>query len=218
MKSQMVLKGFVIAALTLVILIALFMISGTIDERQQFRQEAVRSIESSYAGPQTIVGPVLVRPYKQTVETIVEDEKGKKRKVVHTDELAATSFPHELHVSGTMTPDERHHGLYKVTVYEFAGEVQGSYEIADPQTAGTLVWGEPYLAMSVADVRGIVGTPEVTVNGRGKAMYQGAPATMTWQPNLRVPLRGETALKGRVDFAIKVNPGRNGTVEHCSSR
>ena len=207
MKQNLTVKLFAIAGLTVVILIALWMVSSTIDDRQRYRDDAVSSIEASYAGPQTIVGPVLVRPYTQTVETMEDGEKRTKKKVVRTTELTATSFPHARDVRGALTPTERRHGLYKVTVYEFDGHLKGSMEVVDPQTTGTVVWGEPYLAMSVADVRGIVGTPAVMVNGQPETMFQGAPATMGWQPNLRVPLRGARVLKGRVEFAIDMNLG-----------
>jgi len=205
MNRTLGLKLFVIGAVMGVILIALVMVNSTISERQQYRDDAVRSIEQSYAGPQTLIGPVLVRPYTQTTVTTEDGEKGTKKQVIHTSQLAATSFPHTLDVRGKLTPSERRHGLYTVTVYEFAGHLKGSVEIVPPETSGTVVWGEPYLAMSVEDVRGIVGTPTVTVNGTPETMYQGAEATLGWQPNLRVPLRGVTALNGRLDFAIDMN-------------
>jgi inner membrane protein len=104
-----------------------------------------------------------------------------------------------------MLPSERRHGLYKVEVFEFQGELSGRLDVVDPPMEGTVVWGEPYLELSVSDVRGIVGTPKVLVNGVAEPMLQGAPDTSGWQPNLRIPLRGEGALKGHLDFAIEMN-------------
>jgi inner membrane protein len=205
MNKRLGLKLLAIGALTLAIAIALVMVNGTIDDRRQYRDEAVKSIEASYAGPQTLIGPVLVRPYTQTTETMDEDLKGHKKKVVHTDTLNAISFPQDMDVRGTVKPDERRHGLYNVTVYEFEGELKGSVEVVQPKTEGTVVWGEPYLAMSVQDVRGIVGTPVVEVNGAPETMLQGAPSVIGWQPNLRVPLHGLTALSGRLEFAMQMN-------------
>jgi inner membrane protein involved in colicin E2 resistance len=59
-------KGFAISALACVILIALYMVSCVIDDRQKYRDAAVQSIEGSYAGPQILIGPILVRPYTQS--------------------------------------------------------------------------------------------------------------------------------------------------------
>jgi inner membrane protein len=110
-----------------------------------------------------------------------------------------------LNMRGVMLPSERRHGLYKVEVFELQGRLRGHYDVVDPQTEGTVVWGEPYLALSVTDVRGIVGTPKVLVNGIEETMFQGAPVTSGWQPNLRVPLHGKTSLKGQVDFTVDLN-------------
>jgi inner membrane protein len=205
MNLKLALKLLVIGVVTGVILIALAMVNATITDRQKYRDEAVESIETSYAGPQTVIGPVLVRPYKQTTVTMEDGEKGVKRRVEHVAALTATSFPHVLNVRGKLTPTERRHGLYTVTVYELAGHLEGSLEIVPPLTTGQVVWGEPYLAMSVEDVRGIVGTPTVVVNGAPETMLQGAESTMGWQPNLRVPLRGVKELKGHMEFAIDMN-------------
>jgi len=205
MNLTLALKLLVIGGVTGVILIALALVNSTITDRQAYRDDAVKSIEASYAGPQTIVGPVLVRPYTQTTVVMEDGEKGTKKRVEHVYELTATSFPQVLDVRGKLTPTERRHGLYKVTVYEFAGHLKGSMEIVQPQTTGKVEWGEPYLAMSVEDVRGIVGTPSVVVNGTPETMFQGADSTMGWQPNLRVPLRGVKELSGHVEFAINMD-------------
>jgi inner membrane protein len=205
MNRTLALKLLVIGVITGVILVALAMVNGTINDRQKYRDDAVKSIESSYAGPQTVIGPVLVRPYTQTIVTMEDGEKGTKKGVEHVSALTATSFPHALDVRGKLTPTERRHGLYTVTVYEFAGHLKGTIEIVQPQITGKVEWGEPYLAMSVEDVRGIVGTPTVVINGTPGTMLQGADSPMGWQPNLRVPLRGVKELNGHVEFAIDIN-------------
>lgn len=205
MNKMLVHKALAISALGCVILVALFMVSGVIDDRQKYRDAAVHSIEASYAGPQTLIGPVLVRPYTQTVETSDISETGVRKLVTHKRELTAASFPRDLNVRGAILPSERRHGLYKVEVYEFQAVLKGGLDVVDPTTEGTVVWGEPYLALSVADVRGIAGTPKVLVNGVAEPMLQGAPDMTGWQPNLRIPLHGLGALKGHLDFVIEIN-------------
>jgi inner membrane protein len=96
MNLKLALKLLVIGVVTGVILIALAMVNGTITDRQKYRDEAVKSIEASYAGPQTVIGPVLVRPYRQTTVTMEDGEKGVKRRVEHVAALTSTSFPHVL--------------------------------------------------------------------------------------------------------------------------
>lgn len=178
MSNKLGFKLLIVSAITGLILIALGMVNSTINDRQRYREDAVKSIETSYAGPQTIIGPVLVGPYTQTSVTIEDDKKGLKKRVVHSAARTATSFPHVLAIRGKLIPTERRHGLYTVTVYEFAGQLRGSMEIAPPPTTGQIEWSEPYLAMSVQDVRGIVGTPAVVVDGTPQTMLQGADSPM----------------------------------------
>ena len=71
----------------------------------------MKSIEASYAGPQTLIGPVLVRPYTQTIVTMEDGEKGVRKRVEHVTELTATSFP-MCWMRGKLTPTERRHGLH----------------------------------------------------------------------------------------------------------
>jgi inner membrane protein len=205
MNRMLAQKALAILALACAILIALHMVSGVIDDRVKYRNEAVQSIEASYAGPQTLIGPVLVRPYTQTVLTTEVDNHGVKKTILRKRELTGTTFPRELDLRGTIIPNERRHGLYKVQVYEFQGELKGRLDVVDPPVEGTVVWAEPYLELSVADVRGIVGTPRILVNGVPEMMLQGAPVTTGWQPNLRVPLRGMSELKGPLNFVLELN-------------
>ena len=202
MNRSLGLKLLVICVVTGVILVALALVNGTIGERQNYRDDAVKSIEASYAGPQTLIGPVLVRPYTQTIVTTEDDASGKKKQVEHVTSMSASWFPRVLNVRGTLKPTELRHGLYTVTVYEFTGHLKGSMDITPPQTTGKIQWGEPYLALSVEDVRGIVGTPKVTINGAPATMIQGGESAMGWQPNLRAPLHGFNELNGHIDFDI----------------
>jgi len=80
MIRMLALKLFVIGVVTGVILIALWMVNGTINDRKKYRDDAVKSIEASYAGPQTVIGPVLIRPYTQTTVTMEAGrrERGKR--------------------------------------------------------------------------------------------------------------------------------------------
>ena len=107
MNRTLALKLFVIGVVTGVILISLAMVNRTINDRQKYRDDAVKSIEASYAGPQTLIGPVLVRPYTQTTTSMADGEKGAKKRVELITALTATSFPHVLDVRGKLTPTQR---------------------------------------------------------------------------------------------------------------
>jgi inner membrane protein len=205
---RLVLKVLAIGALTIVILIALFMISNIIDSRQTYRNEARTSIEESYASSQTIVGPILIRPFTVTSHSTRTDDKGIGHTIDHTRTGSAWSFPHELNVTGTLLPSERRHGLYKVPVYELDSHLTGTVDVADAtldggETPQNVTYGTPYFAFAVSDVRGIVGSPKMTVNNLPVQIFQGAPESASWQPNLQVPLHfAPEGLHGRISFAL----------------
>ena len=206
MNKMLVLKALIISGLTVVILIALFFVNSVISDRERYREEAVQSIEASYAGPQTITGPVLVRPYTQTTMVEEKDDKGVKKLVEHKDEQDDLVFPHDYRVTGVLEPSERRHGLYKVTVFEFAAHVMGELDATEPKLEGTIVWGEPYLAMSVQDVRGIVGSPTMTVNGSARTMVQTGSELIGWKPNLKVLLPATNgAFQGHLAYDLRMN-------------
>ncbi len=207
-SARLVLKAFAIAALTIVILIALFLISDVIDSRQSYRNDARTSIEQSYASSQTIVGPILIRPFTVTSHSTRTDEKGVKQTIEHTRSGNSWCFPHELKVIGTLVPSERRHGLYKVPVYELDSHLTGTVDVSDAplqdgETPQNVTYGTPYFALAVSDVRGIVGSPKMTVNNLPVQIFQGAPESASWQPNLQVPLRvAPEGLRGRITFAL----------------
>ena len=210
-SNRLLSKAFAVLGITVIILIALFAIEGTIDSRQTYRDEAVRSISDSYAASQTIVGPVLVRPFTVTSQTMEPDDKGVKHPTRHVRSGISWSFPHQLNVTGALLPSERRHGLYKVTVYELDSHIFGDVDVADAdlepgEAAADVSYGTPYFAMSISDVRGIVGTPQLTVDNVPIRLFQGVPNPAAWNPNLQAPMRvAPGGLHGRLTFALDLN-------------
>src|SRR5579871_494176 len=199
--GRLVPKMFAIGGLTLVILLALGAVSSVISSRQTYRDQAVHSIAASYAGPQTIVGPIFVQPYSQVVQDVTVGSDGKPKVSTSTIEGSYIAFPQTLTAQGTMTPSQRYHGLYRVSVYEMQAKLTGQIDVPELQFDGKVTYGTPYLAMSVSDVRGIVGRPVIKANGQALQILQGGTlpnrvssegGTKTgsegWQPNLQMPL------------------------------
>ncbi len=175
MPVRYAMKAFVIGILMVVLLIPLQMINATIKDRANYRQEAVAKIAESYAGPQVLTGPVLVVPYVDTVREQVVDAAGK-----HVETETRTSghwlyFPKTLAVNGKLQPSERNLGLHRVRVYELQSLSQAHFELTLPPAPVDLRrdLGQPYLSYAIADVRGLVGTPALAVDGAPVALRQG---------------------------------------------
>jgi inner membrane protein len=167
-------KALVVGLLMLVLLAPLSMINGVIKERAGYRETAVRSVAESYAGPQTLAGPVLVLPYVESRREQRLDAFGKPVEVVKRESKYWYFFPKTLAMDGTLAPDVRKLGLHRVRVYKLRSTLLAHFDAAVPaDAAGTRELGVPYLSVSIADVRGLVGNPVLAVDGKALPLRQG---------------------------------------------
>ncbi len=176
MHRSLLLKAIVIGIMILAILIPLDMIRSTIAERQTFRQQAVASIAESYAGAQTVVGPLVIVPYRVELSSAVNDANGVSRTFNRIEQRQWTFFPKDLRESGELKPNVRRLGLHEVRVYELSANLSAHFELTLPIKieSGTLrEIGTPFLSMGVDDVRGLIGTPHLNVDGQPLNLLQG---------------------------------------------
>jgi len=189
-------KLIIVGGLSLLIVVALFYVDSIITERQGFRNQAVESISASYASSQRILGPMLVQPYRLTERVESIDAKGAKTVSTTVTDNISTFFPRELQVKGDLKPSVRRHGLYPVTVYEFAGTISGHFDVPPLPVKSEIQYGKPYLAFILKDVRGLVGRPALQVNGTG-VNVQGAIKTQEEQDSpVQSPIMAGTNLRG----------------------
>lgn len=163
-------------AMTLAILVPLALIDGVIDDRQRNRAEAVEQISATFAAAQVFGGPVLVVPYTESVEVDVTAADGGTRKVRRDEQRQWIYFPEVLEVGGPIKPSTRRLGLHAVRVYEWAGRAEARFAADIPATTDPLSnrrIGRPWLSYGIADVRGLVGAPRLSVNASPVAVLQG---------------------------------------------
>lgn len=169
-------KILTVVGLTVVLLLPLGLIRGTVEDRQQYRAEAVESVARSTAGPQTIAGPVLFVPYTDRTVVMQADAGGLPRPVVQETTGTWTFFPESLDASGTVRSIPRTIGLHQVRVYELDSRLHASFRVRvprdeDPSSARTI--GAPRLGFAIRDVRGVVGMPALVVSGAPRPLQQG---------------------------------------------
>lgn len=202
------LKILMVLGLTVAILLPLMLIRGTIQERQEYRNQAVQSVARSYAGPQGVVGPVLVVPYVETLEVEEKDAQGVVRKVRQEEERYWTFFPASLDVAGDLHPSTRKLGLHEVRVYELKAALSARFDATIPDDTGTVVprrIGEPWLSYGFQDVRGLTGTPRLRIGGRDARLKQGTGRNGGSGMHVRLaPPRAGTvfAFESRLDFVL----------------
>ncbi len=177
MKSWKLLVRFAaVGALVLLLLIPLAMIRGTVHERKAYRAEATERIAGSSAGQQQVLAPLRVVPFTDTREEKTTDNQGltRTRNVTISGRLLQT--PETLKVQGTLVPDTREVGLFKVRVYSFRASLDATFTAVLPAPAPLVSreYGTPYLVFGISDVRGVVGTPSLQVDGQPVRITPGA--------------------------------------------
>ena len=204
------LKILMVLGMTLAILVPLLLIRGVIQDREAYRGEAVQEIARSEAGAQSLVGPVLVVPWTETVEVEEKNAAGEVVRKVRRDGESGEwlFFPETLSFDGTMAPYMRRRGLHEVRMYELGGQLQADFKVqiprdADPDLPRKI--GRPWLGYGIADVRGLRGAPRLQVNGATVELQQGLGSRD--QPGVHVRLAPPAAgsllsLATRLDLTL----------------
>lgn len=170
-------KAIVVALLTVLLLIPLGMINGTISDRKNYRQQAVQAVAESFAGVQVLGGPVLVVPYIETVPVLETDAFGKRVPRLQRNNRRWIFFPASMKLQGKLVPAVRKRGLHEVRVYEFQSTMSARFDKLLPaDTGATRELGKPYLSFSISDVRGLVGTPSLRSGNESLVLEQGPGA------------------------------------------
>jgi inner membrane protein len=208
-------KAVVVVVLMLLLLIPLGMINGTIKERMNYRQQAVAAVAESFAGPQVLAGPVLVIPYTDVLQVQDKDAFGKPVWREQRNPHRWTLFPATMSLQGKLVPDIRKRGLHEVRVYELQSTVTAHFEKMLPDDPSvTRILGRPYLSFAIADVRGLVGTPTLSLdhsrlpleqgpggNSDGKGLHATLPSMRPGQ-SIRFDIELRSNLAGTESLAI----------------
>ncbi len=182
MKSlRLLLRFLTIGGLVLLLLIPLLLIRGVIHDRERYREQAVERVSQSMAGPQQIIGPLRVVPWKEVRRISSIDADGRPQARMEVTEGYLRQTPRILRLEGDITPDTRRIGLYDVRVFELGAKLKAEFDalpVPETETPGGAIreYGEPYLVMGVADVRGLVGTPSLKLDGRPLTLEAGTRA------------------------------------------
>ena len=191
MKSlKMLLRFAIVGGLILLLLIPLMMIRGVINERSAYRDEAYSRVAESRAGTQRLIGPVRVVPWVERQQVEVVDAQGVKKTEMQTTEGQWLQVPTTLEVNGELLPSQRSVGLFKVPVYSWNGQVKASFAADDYPVKAGRNYGQPYVALGVSDARGLVGTPNLRVDGQQVRLLPGVGAADALGRGLHAPVAG----------------------------
>lgn len=119
-KESITLRIILIAAIILILLIPLFMIQSLIEERQAFRDEAIREVSKGWAGNQIVSGPVL-----SVLSS--KEEKTNDGKTYITN-LQTNLLPEILNYDVELVPEKRYLGIYEIVLYRAKIKLSGAFK------------------------------------------------------------------------------------------
>lgn len=204
-------KAVAVGLLVVLLLIPITAIHSVLYERTGLRDQVQREVAESSFGAQRIAAPILVVPYRLRVTQEEWDEQRKTRVVKQIwKEQSLHLLPRTLLVNGEVVTEQRLRGLHKAMIYGASLRLGGSFEIparyGATLPADHYVWGQPYLAVGIADTRGIKSlaltwrdAPVVFQPGSGLSFSrQGAHAPLP-------ALLADEAATVRFDLALDLN-------------
>lgn len=214
MQRSLLLKFLMTGGVLVLIGISLGIINSIIAERSAYRDQAVQSIAEDSVGRQELAGPVLVIPFTEQFDEKLETETAAGRQVrveKRTVQRRHIVFPNLLKVSGKVDTDRRYRGIHEVLVYTGQFSLAGDIDIpsADQIRAmypnSALTFGKPFVAVHVADVRGIRNSPVFAIEEM-KAEFQQGAQLRSYRSGLHAPL-GDLPLQAarRAKFAFDLH-------------
>lgn len=170
---KLLLRFLTVGGLVLVLLVPLLMVRGLIADRETYQAKAVDRISQSMAGPQQVVGPLRVVPWQEQRSTTVVGEDGRPTTRQDTVQGYALQTPLSLSASGDLKPNLRRIGVYEVRTFEWTANMAAEFAPLPLAPVAGRTYGQPYLVLGLADVRGLVGTPALNLDGRPLLLESG---------------------------------------------
>jgi inner membrane protein len=181
---------------------ALARIGWLVHERQQHQRHAIHSVQQSFAGAQTLVGPALRRTCVE--EWPQEVGEGKHRRIeTQRREFTLGAVPAALTVESSSQTDLRYRGLFKVNGYAAKVKLQARWADLMPLTPVHSVAGsrleckETMVWLATTDTRGLRGATITGPGGQALKVFPGSPSPVYTQ-GLRALLPGFETLSPAV--------------------
>ena len=199
LRNSIVVKVLGLVVLTLLLCIPLDRIDALNRERGESQSEAAAELASSYTGAQTVIGPVLAVPY---VERWTETQRNSKGDVIGTQPRSEQGvhlvFPETLNIEGSLAPQQRYRGIFRIPFYALDAKLNGGFGGFDPATVARSVSGSkleirtPYVVFNLSDLRGLDGSPALTVDGAPLRFAQRMPglSEQAFGSGIHAPLEG----------------------------
>ncbi len=168
-KDSIILRIIISAVIIIILVIPLTMIQSLISDRQCYRNDAVAEINKSWAGSQTVAGPILSVISKEWTE----NQEGKK--IFKQNKYFI--LPENLNIESEVFPETRYRGIYEITLYKTDIKISGSFNFTNTQkfNLDDIIKNttESYLSFNISDSKGIEDNIDLKWNGVDKEVSPG---------------------------------------------
>lgn len=170
-----------IGGLALLMLLPLNMIGTRLQERLGRRNEAINNISATWGNAQTVVGPILVVPYRKAVKIRREQVlEGRRTPIEETEFITVRGYflPSELNIRGSLAPSQLHRGIYTATVYRGGISLSGTFTPPDFKALkidpALVQWEDAVIVLAITDLRGVRDALTLNWNSKPLALLPGA--------------------------------------------
>lgn len=200
-RTSVTLKLISIGILILLLLIPTSMLTSLIRERQHIRDTATDEVSSKWGLQQTIGGPVISVPYKETVK----NENGYIEQVTRY----AHFLPDQIKITGTMEPEKRYRGIYVVMLYKAQLHVSGRFSRPEFSklsiAAESLMPEDAIVSVGIPDLKGINESISMKLNNRLYAFGPGIPGDDIFHSGISFPFALPNDSVYDFEFDISIN-------------
>ena len=205
MRSNVLLKAFVVGAVAVAFIVPLSLIWNVVRERSRYRDNVTAEVAKSTAQSQTLVGPLVVVRYRERVPAALKGETGQVR------EGAEILLPDSLSIRSKVHVETRQRGIYRVPVFRsttgFVARFTLPPRLGIPNKQQLVEEPRAEVVFGVSDPRGIRTIPKVRIDAATLEPRLGAG--LGWLKNgFSVPLPSDAA--GR-QVSLEVNLDLMGT-------
>ena len=176
------------------------------DERQRLRDDAVDEVSGKWAEQQTVIGPFLSIPYY---------EYGKDGKSIETHYLNV--MPENLNVTGDVSTQKLHRGIYDVVVYHSNLNISGDFGNVD--FAGVskerLRFDRALLCMGISDLRGVEEQLNVRLGNEDYGFDAGLPNQNVAWTGVQSLVNLTDSLNDTLPFSINLKLKGAGSLSFC---
>ncbi len=209
--NYLTIKLAMITLVGLAFFIASYGLDSTIRDRKSLLYKAKENIALAWAGPQTIIGPVLIIPY---TDDLKKDKVGRM-----------IFAPSQLNANGMVTPEIRRRGIFDVLVYQSELELTckflaiKQYQIANK----TIHWDQAKVALFVKDIKGLnkvtlkINNSDIHVQSSSTVSFKGVHAPLT-SINQNEPLNVTFNINIKGSESLSLLPiAKENKIELCSN-